>query len=368
MRDLAKAVKAVYGCVAAAFAVGAVAIFPAVSPLALAQDDSGGVVEVVPSKEVGPPASVTAGDNELRPASVDPTAPALLPVATTPVVDEKAKVEAKAEPTVEQKEEVKEEPKYVYRRGQSRDDTVFGSYRIRLMWARPTFRDNLKYYDALYGRAKDYPEVAMDWFAWDWYATMGLGLRVGYYSDDGNAAQLTSGQSTDLGNLKSSDIQRDVNGPTTMLLIPLQVLFTAEITPLPQKWLVLDGWIGWEHLYYQETRNQKQGSTSTSTGSTTTKTAAMRPVVPHFSAVTVSSDKTLTNTGWRNATVVGAAANIRLNSFDEMSAASIRNIGIGGIYLSPYLEWIKTLGQPAGSSFSFGRTVMGLAFTFETIR
>jgi hypothetical protein len=350
MRDFAKAVKAVSRCVAAAFTVGAVAMTSAISPLALAQDDSGSAAQAAPLDEAGPPA------------------PALLPVATTPVVDDKAKAETKIESTVEQKQEQKEEPKRIFRRGESHDDTVFGSHRIRLMWARPTFRDNLKYYDALYGRAKDYPEIAMDWFAWDWYATMGLGLRVGYYSDDGNAAQLTSGQATDLGNLKSSDIQRDANGPTTMLLIPLQVLFTAEITPFPKKWLVLDGWVGWEHLYYQETRNQKQGSTSTNTGSTTTKTAAMRPMVPHFSAVTVSTDKTLTNTGWRNATVVGGAANIRLNAFDEMSAASIRNIGIGGIYLSPYLEWIKTLGQPAGSSFSFGRTVMGLAFTFETIR
>ena len=353
MRDFAKAVKAVSGCVAAAFTVGAVAMSPAVSPLALAQEGSGSATESVASDEVGPPA------------------PAPLPVMSTPEVGDKATAETKVESKVEPKEEPKEEPKHVYRRGESHDDTVFGSYRIRLMWARPTFRDNLKYYDALYGRAKDYPEIAMDWFAWDWYATMGLGLRFGYYSDDGNAAQLTSGQSTDIGNLKSSDIQRDVNGPTTLLLIPMQVLFTAEITPFPKKWLVLDGWIGWERLYYQETRNQKQGSTATSngsTGSTTTKTAALRPMVPHFSAVTVSTDKTLTNTGWRNATVVGAAANIRLNAFDEMSAASIRNIGIGGIYLSPYLEWIKTVGQPAGSSFSFGRTVMGLAFTFETIR
>ena len=208
MRDFAKAVKAVSGCVAAAFTVGAVAMTPAISPLALAQDDSGSAAQAAPLDEAGPPAP--------------------LPVATTPVVDDKPKAETKVEPTVEQKKEQNEEPKRIFRRGESRDDTVFGSYRIRLMWARPTFRDNLKYYDALYGRAKDYPEIAMDWFAWDWYATMGLGLRVGYYSDDGNAAQLTSGQATDLGTLKSSDIQRDANGPTTMLLIPLQVLLKVK--------------------------------------------------------------------------------------------------------------------------------------------
>jgi len=94
----------------------------------------------------------------------------------------------------------------------------------------------------------------------------------------------------------------------------------------------------------------------------------MTPVPPGLNAVTVSNDRTLTNVGWRNAIVVGAAANILLNALDEESSASLRNIGIGGIYLSPFMEWIRTVGQPAGSTFSFGRNVIGLAFTFETVK
>ena len=255
------------------------------------------------------------------------------------------------------------------------------------MYARPTFRDQIKHYDSLYGKAKDYPQIGMDWFAWDWYATMGIGLRFGYYSDDGNAALVSNSQGSDLGGISAADIARDQNGPTTLLLIPLQALFTMEITPFPKKWLVIDGWAGWERLYYQETRNQKQSATSTtgttnttttSTGTSTTTTTTtnklaglrggMTPVPPDLDAVTVSNDRTLTNVGWRNSIVVGAAANILLNALDEESSASLRNIGIGGIYLSPFMEWIRTVGQPAGSTFSFGRNVIGLAFTFETVK
>jgi len=104
------------------------------------------------------------------------------------------------------------------------------------------------------------------------------------------------------------------------------------MTPFPKKWLVIDGWAGWERLYFQETRNQKQAATTT-TGTTTTTTTTgtststttrlaglrggMTPIPPELGAVTTSTDRTLTNTGWRNAMVVGAAANILLNALDE---------------------------------------------------
>jgi hypothetical protein len=294
--------------------------------------------------------------DDMKPAPPDTPQPESQPKETKPAAADK----------------VEESPK-VFKRGESHNDQLFGSYRVRLMYARPTFNEHLKYYNDLYGKPKNYPELAIDWFAWDWYATLGLSTRFGYYTADGNAAQLPGGLQT----ASSANLSKDVNGPTTLTLIPVQLLFTMEITPFPKKWLVLDGWFGWERLYFQETRNQKQSSTaSTSSGSTTSgssggsstaRTSAIGPDLTHLADFTISPDKTLTNTGWRNASVVGGAANILLNALDEESTASLRAIGIGGVYLSPYLEWIKTINQPASSTLSFGRTVIGLAFTFESL-
>ncbi|MBM4253269.1 MAG: hypothetical protein FJ146_14965 [Deltaproteobacteria bacterium] len=351
---------------AASVAVATAVMMGATTPV-VAQTEA--TAESAPSTE-----PVTAAEPEVSPESV--ATPAAEP-APAPVVE--------SAPAPVQKAESSKLSRFNPRRS----DIVFGSYRVRLMYARPTFRDQIKHYDSLYGKAKDYPQIGMDWFAWDWFATMGVGLRFGYYSDDGNAALVSNSQASDLGGLSAADVSRDQNGPTTLLLIPLQALFTMEITPFPKKWLVIDGWAGWERLYFQETRNQKQAATSTTgttttttstgtstttTGGTTTSTrltglrGGMTPMPPDLSAVTVSNDRTLTNTGWRNAIVVGAAANILLNALDEESSASLRNIGIGGVYLSPFMEWIRTVGQPAGSTFTFGRNVIGLAFTFETVK
>ena len=72
----------------------------------------------------------------------------------------------------------------------------------------------------------------------------------------------------------------------------------------------------------------------------------------------------LTNKGWKNGTVVGASANILLNPIDESAAASMRgSMGLGYIYLSPYMEIVRTSSKEGAS---FGRTTYGLGFTFET--
>ena len=366
----------------------------ALCPQALAQDEVvPSNIEFAPSDDVGPPAPSSASEAPAPQATEGAASEAVkeTQVAPAPKADaeipgpqpqssstEPPKPEAIA-PSV--KPENDGEEKRIYRRGESRDDGILGTYRVRLMYGKPTFRDHMRFYDQLYGSAKAYPEIAIDWFAWNWYATLGLSFRFGYYSDDGHAAKVTGASADNISSVDSSNISPDLNGPTSLTLIPLQLLFTIETTPFPKKWIVLDGWAGIEHLYYQETRSQNQSTSSTSTGTSTTSTtqtttksslALARPrlvgaLLPSSGEITLSKDTTLTNTGWRNAIVVGAAANILLNGLDEQATASLRNIGIGGIYLSPYLEWIRTIGLPSGSTLSFGRTVMGLAFTFESL-
>jgi len=81
---------------------------------------------------------------------------------------------------------------------------------------------------------------------------------------------------------------------------------------------------------------------------------------------TDTSDTSLTNRGWSHASVIGASANILLNPLDEESSNSMRgSMGIGSIYLSPFMEIARTLDK---SGVKFGRTSFGLGFTFESVK
>ena len=232
-------------------------------------------------------------------------------------------------------------------RGQNREATVFGAYRVRLSYAIPKFNGGLKSYKTAYGNANGYPEIGADWFAWDWYASLGVGLRAGYYTANGHALQVNDGvNKTDPKTLGDGDVHIDPNGPTALTLLPLKLLATAELTPFRRKWVVVDGWAGYERLYFQEVRKVPVAATNTGT-------TAAAPV-----------DMALVNRGWLNATVVGAAVNVLLNPIDQASSYSAHTgMGIGSIYLTGYSEWIRALDR---NRLSFGRTVFGIAFTFET--
>ncbi|MCX6109711.1 MAG: hypothetical protein NTZ90_08945 [Proteobacteria bacterium] len=244
-------------------------------------------------------------------------------------------------------------------RGQNREESVFGAYRIRLSYAIPKFNDGLKGYKTAYGSPSGYPELGADWFAWDWYATLGIGLRGGYYSVNGHAYQRNDGVTkTDPKTFNESDLHIDPNGPTSLTLVPLKLLATAEMTPFRRKWVVLDGWAGYERMYFQEVRKVVAGTTATSTPTTTPTTTT------GSGATAAPVDTALVNRGWINSTVVGAAVNILLNPIDqESSYAAHTGMGIGSIYLTGYAEWIRAINR---STLSFGRTVYGIAFTFET--
>lgn len=235
-----------------------------------------------------------------------------------------------------------------------RRDVLFGSYRVRLSLARPDFSDDLRFYDKLYGREKLYPTLAADWFFWDWYATLGLSFRGGFYTAEGKAAkQIGRPVAKFPDDLTSDDVQPDDNSKTTLTLIPLQFCLTAEITPLRRKWLVVDGYIGYEYLYWQEVRETKAAS------------GASTSAVIQTDSTPEASDDSLTNQGDQNGTVLGFSANILLNGLDEASANSMRGaMGLGNIYLSPFMEYARTLSK----SPDFSRTTMGIGFTFESIR
>jgi hypothetical protein len=232
-----------------------------------------------------------------------------------------------------------------------RNERMFGRYRIRVAGQRPKFDDGMEHYDELYGRPSIYPTFSADWFPLDWYATLGLTFHFGYYVADGHAAKNDT-----------SPLEKDPNGQTTLTLIPLQIAAAAEFTPFTKKYVVIDAWLGVERLYWQEVRKSASSDASSggTSGTSTPTTSAMA-----FAAGDSNSDDSLTNKGWKNATVVGVSANILLNAIDEETTRSMRSsMGLGSIYLSPFLEVVR---QTSKSGISFGRSSFGVGFTFESV-
>ena len=254
-----------------------------------------------------------------------------------------------------------EEPKETLDLSGGRRNVLFGSYRVRVGLAQPDF-EKLLYYDKLYGDEDPYPMIAADWFFWDWYATMGLSFRAGFYTATGKAAKEIE---KPLQDITADDVQKDPNSKTNLTLIPLQVALTAEITPLRQKWLVVDGYIGLESLYYQEVRNSPETKASS---------AALIQTAAETEEDT-EADDALTNKGTKQLTVLGFSANILLNGLDGASANSMRGtMGLANIYLSPFIEYSRSLsssptsGNKISKNPDFSRTTMGIGFTFESVK
>jgi hypothetical protein len=229
-----------------------------------------------------------------------------------------------------------------------KENDYFGTWRVRVGGSKIEFDDGQRFYNKLYGTPATMAMLAGDWFAWDWFATLGLGFRMGYYHDRGRAAKaLTSAPVSDL---TEDQIEVDPIQKTTLTVIPLQALALLQFTPFSGRWFVIDGWAGLERTYFRETRV---------TESKDEKTAVV-------AAAASEPKKTLTNRGFRSSSVVGAAANIQLNWMDDRSAASMEStLGLRYVYLSPFIEIVRSLED---KGVSFGRSSMGLAFTFESAK
>ena len=262
-----------------------------------------------------------------------------------------------------------EEPKQTLDLSGGRRDVLFGSYRVRVSLAQPDF-EKLRFYDKLYGDEDPYPTISADWFFWDWYATMGLSFRAGFYTATGKAAKEIN---KPLQDVTDADVEKDPNSKTNLTVIPLQIALTAEITPLRQKWLVVDGYIGFESLYFQEVRN----SPDAPKGSGASPSApALIQAETEASDDADDADDALTNKGTKQLTVLGFSANILLNGIDGgASANSMRGtMGLANIYLSPFIEYSRALDRSPTSSKAlsknpdFSRTTMGIGFTFESIK
>lgn len=183
--------------------------------------------------------------------------------------------------------------------------------------------------------------LGADYTPWGWFINLGFGVRGGVYSDRGHAAK-------DVG--AAGEVTLDENGSTTLTLMPFQFLGVARLTPFPRKWLVLEAWFGRERAYFQEVRNVQSGSA----------------MLGKKGAGGIVGDSALTNKGWLSGNVTGVAGSLLLNPLDEGSVRSMaRSLGLGFVYLTVFKEQVTYLDK---ERVSFGRSTMGVGFTFETVK
>lgn len=281
------------------------------------------------SEPIVPPAVEGAMEPIKPPPVTEPEAAPPVPAAEASVIPVEQSIAA-------------EEPK---------DERLFGSFKLRLAVAQPKFdEDNPKFYKDLYREPAGYPTLAVDSFFFDWYATFGVGMRASYYYDRGKTAE---SYTTDAAGKPVGVVKNDKE-LSELTVLPLQLLVTFQFTPFWGKWVVVDGWMGYEKAFFQETRS---GSAEEAAATPTSSLLAAE-------ATASSTEKQLANSGWKDAIVTGAAFNILLNPLDEPSVYSLEStLGFNAVYLSPYVEIVKNVSK---KGIGFSRQVVGVAFTFES--
>jgi hypothetical protein len=229
-------------------------------------------------------------------------------------------------------------------------DSGFGHYRISLGVSKPTFTD-IKDYEDFYGDSRVMPSFEVDYFLFDWFMTVGLTFRVNFYKDRGHAVQ------------KGTD-NPDREGDMELTLVPLQAGIAVQGTPFRAKWVVLNGWFGYERTYFQEVRQSASSETEETADTGTSTLTADEEGSTSTDTSTDSDTGQYVNDGWKNATALGASVSFLLNGLDGQATNSLRSIGISGVYITPYMEVVRTMKK---EGLTFSRAGFGLAFTFETI-
>ena len=222
---------------------------------------------------------------------------------------------------------------------------IFGRHKIQLAMNKPVFNEGQKCYDKLYGKPTTHFSMGSDWFPLDWWVNPRVMMRMGMYSVRGKAVKgVTSGSTT----VNCDTLTVDDNSKTTLLFIPIQLGGKIQMSPFSKKWLVLDFWTAGEYGWWQETRDN-------------TAAASI-----NLATATDTSTRVYTNTGRKTAVSTGLSAHVLLNTIDERSVRSmVDTMGIGYVYLTGFMETVKSTST---QGLSFGRNVMGIGFTFETVK
>jgi len=225
------------------------------------------------------------------------------------------------------------------------DEKVMGTWRFGFGGGRTEFDEKYNHIEKLYdSNRKTMPQGFVDYYLWDWYATLGISFRASYLKANGKAAKITGAAVPYEKNIEDSEIDPDSHMELT--LIPLQLAGVLQMTPFAKRWIGIAGWMGVERQFVQEVRFPPEDNSNDS------GTASDKP-------------ETRVNRGWNHGGVVGAGLNLRIDRIEPRSVASLRFMGIRAIYLMPYFEKVVLTKDKNGP---FNRTTIGAMFTFESIR
>ncbi len=208
---------------------------------------------------------------------------------------------------------------------------------------KPTRVGKLNHYDVLYGKKEVQPGFFAGYYLYSYLVDLGVGTSISYYNATGNPIKPSVGQSKPLKDDLPAGTLVDKQQEIQLTLIPVQFLIQAAISPFASRRIVLRGWAGPEFLWVQESLDAKlrEGSTnSTETNS-------------------------FVNKGWNRGTVAGAMLSISLTGIEPRSDYALASMGIDRIFISPFLEVVKTNDAKMGN---FDRQAYGIAFSFESLR
>ncbi len=218
-------------------------------------------------------------------------------------------------------------------------------YAVSLSVARPSFQ-NLNYYSDFYGSPNFFPSLNVTYKLFHLpYSNIGFGGKFSYYTANGRPLRKNS----------SGDFFADDTSSLTLKILPYEVYAMASIRPFKSRYVTLDVWAGYEELFYEEVRLQNVSTTTAKSNSTN-----------------VQSQNEV-NDGWNKSLTYGLSLNFLINQFDYQSAKALeKGMGLGYIFIGPFVEFSKTIGgrlfisQQTPSVVEFSRTTYGLLFMFET--
>lgn len=220
-------------------------------------------------------------------------------------------------------------------------------YMFQLGISKPTFTD-VEDYEDTYGTTNIFPSLSMTYKFLNFSVfSLGLGLKFSYYMANGRTLREVGGSTVP-----------DKESSTTLKLVPYEIYAMGKISPFRQRYVVLDVWVGYEELYYEEVRLLQKAQTTTTT---TSSSSTPKP-------------KNRINSGWNKGINYGVSINFLMNPLDDQAAKALRSTtSLSFIYLGPYAEWSNKIGggrlfisNQQSSAVDFSRVSYGVLFMFET--
>ena len=208
-----------------------------------------------------------------------------------------------------------------------------GRHSIHLGVGAPKLNGKLRGYDSAYGKPGPMIEFRYHHFFGQGKIQGGIGTSFGWSRDTGKTFSLNQSNTASL-----EEPRMSARGKSDLTLMPLAGYLTLQYTPFAEEWVRVQGWVGRELMYVEESRRQKGEK------------------LPHTAL-------------WHEGDRFGGAIHFRIDQFDSRSSSSLHILDLEKIFLSPFIEWVtnpssRHLMKGSRAGF-FNRQVIGLLLTFS---